>query len=154
MQTFLPYSSFERSAECLDSKRLGKQRVEAFTLLKVIVNPERKGWRNHPAFKIWEEHGIALVVYGMDMCTEWKRRGYVDNLYYEFEYLAKDIKDRNIEMPDIIGYEPYHASHRSNLLRKDPIYYGQFGWKEPSNLPYVWRIENDTCTEKNLPAIE
>jgi len=28
MQTFLPYESFEKSAEVLDNKRLGKQREE------------------------------------------------------------------------------------------------------------------------------
>jgi len=29
MQTFLPYADFKESAQCLDYRRLGKQRVEA-----------------------------------------------------------------------------------------------------------------------------
>ena len=33
-----------------------------------------------------------------------------------------------------------HASHRSNLLRKDPEHYMQFGWTEPPDLPYVWPV--------------
>ena len=32
MQTFLPYADFKRSAESLDNKRLGKQRVEAMQI--------------------------------------------------------------------------------------------------------------------------
>lgn len=34
MQTFLPFPSFRDSAECLDYRRLGKQRVETLQLLK------------------------------------------------------------------------------------------------------------------------
>ncbi len=30
VNTFLPFSSFEASVRCLDNKRLGKQRVEAY----------------------------------------------------------------------------------------------------------------------------
>ena len=34
MQTFLPLPSMGDSVRCLDDKRLGKQRVEAFQILK------------------------------------------------------------------------------------------------------------------------
>ena len=36
------------------------------------------------------------------------------------------------------GWTNLHASHRSNLLKKDPEHYGQFGWSEPHDLAYVW----------------
>jgi len=36
MQTFLPYDNFSMSARVLDNKRLGKQRVEALQILKVL----------------------------------------------------------------------------------------------------------------------
>ena len=52
MQTFLPYKSFVKSAQCLDNKRLGKQRVEAMQILKSIYI-EDYGWKNHPATKMW-----------------------------------------------------------------------------------------------------
>ncbi len=39
MQSFLPYQDFKASAECLDNKRLGKQRVECFQMLSVLVYP-------------------------------------------------------------------------------------------------------------------
>jgi len=41
-------------------------------------------------------------------------------------------------LPVWIGDEELHASHRSNLLRKDPEHYGQFEWEEPDDLEYVW----------------
>jgi len=56
MQTFLPQISFKESAECLDNRRLGKQRVEAMQIMKALLLPEY-GWKNHPAVKMWK--GLA-----------------------------------------------------------------------------------------------
>jgi hypothetical protein len=42
--------------------------------------------------------------------------------------------------PNWIGDEKFHASHRSNLLRKDKEFYGKFGWAEPDDLPYFWPV--------------
>lgn len=36
VNTFLVHSDFRQSAECLDVKRLGKQRVEAFQILRIL----------------------------------------------------------------------------------------------------------------------
>ena len=33
-----------------------------------------------------------------------------------------------------------HRSHQSNLLRKEPAYYRQFGWNVPEDLPYFWPV--------------
>ena len=44
MQTFLPYPDFIASARVLDSKRLGKQRVEALQVLRGLIRPGY-GWR-------------------------------------------------------------------------------------------------------------
>lgn len=41
-------------------------------------------------------------------------------------------------MPPWLGDSDFHASHRSNLLRKDPEYYGEFNWTESPDLEYVW----------------
>ena len=38
MQTFLPYPDIEKSLNSLDSKRLGKQRVEAYQILNILLN--------------------------------------------------------------------------------------------------------------------
>ncbi|HEY5312264.1 MAG TPA: hypothetical protein VIK18_07080, partial [Pirellulales bacterium] len=47
---------------------------------------------------------------------------------------------RGCQRPPWLGSRKFHASHRSNLLRKKPAWYAQFGWKEPDNLPYVWPV--------------
>jgi len=57
MQTFLPYTDFIQSAKCLDYRRLGKQRLEAKTILNILLNETTKaGWRNHPAVLMWSSH--------------------------------------------------------------------------------------------------
>ena len=38
MQTFLPYSNFQKSAEVLDWRRLGKQRVEGMQIINTICS--------------------------------------------------------------------------------------------------------------------
>ena len=42
MQTFLPYKSFEKSAKCLDYKRLGKQRIETWQIYSALKQGEYK----------------------------------------------------------------------------------------------------------------
>ena len=149
MQTFLPYPSFRESAKSLDSKRLGKQRVESKQILIALGygvgehegNPNSR-WRHHPAVRMWRGHEFYLVDYSLAVCCEWIIRGYRDTLHDQFHRLwtrlgmAKDTWHR----PEWIGDENFHASHRSNLLRKLPDHYSQFGWTEPDDLEYVWPV--------------
>jgi hypothetical protein len=44
----------------------------------------------------------------------------------------------NKTLPSVIGNKKFHDSHKSNLLRKDPEHYGQFGWSVPTDLEYMW----------------
>ena len=61
MQTFLPHPNIRKSLKSLDSRRLGKQRVEAHQILNILLNRTKtKGWRNHPAVKMWKGHVNAL----------------------------------------------------------------------------------------------
>jgi len=118
----------------LDNKRLGKQRVEAYQILRTLLG-HSKGWINHPAVKMWKGYERSLADYGLTVCDEWKQRGFKDTLRGKFNhYLDQD----EYPEPEWLGDKQLHASHRSNLLRKDPKHYGQFGWKEPDDLPYFW----------------
>lgn len=151
MQTFLPYPSFRESARCLDVKRLGKQRVECKQLLLASGipvgehQPKSSAWSHHPAARMWRRHPLALIEYGIAVCLEWRDRGYRDTLLDQFRAAWRTVAwaDANGAMPNWIGYYAFHASHRSNLLRKDRAWYGQFGWQEPADLPYVWPIEQE-----------
>lgn len=135
MNTFLPYKSFIDSAKCLDYRRLGKQRVEAWQIYQAITN-SNYGWQHHPIVNMWRGYEQALLRYGMAICWEWKKRGYIDNMEDRFIKAYKINKDNG--NPKWIGNKEFHSSHRSNLLRKDKEYYGKFNWKELDNLPYVW----------------
>lgn len=133
MQTFLPYPDFAASAQVLDYRRLGKQRVETKQILNALSGLS-KGWVNHPASLMWRGHESALVEYGYAMTLEWRRRGYKDTMLPWFEERRCPV----FVLPSWVGREDIHSSHRSNLLRKDPVFYGQFGWTESATLPYVW----------------
>lgn len=130
MQTFLPLPGMGRSVRCLDYRRLGKQRVEALQILNALRG-KSKGWVNHPATKMWRGYEAALAFY-KDLCIEeWVRRGYNNTM-------QKEKSHRSIKLPEWLGSDEFHASHRSNLLRKDPEFYGKLGWTEALDLPYIW----------------
>ena len=134
VNTFLPYKDFEESAKVLDIKRLFKQIVECKQILNILLEKtEKKGYKNHPAVKMWESYEKALRYYQFCMLKEWIKRR------WEFNISEEGIeKPSETELPTWLGDENFHAAHRSNLLRKDKEYYGSFGWQEPDNLDYVW----------------
>lgn len=135
MQTFLPLPDVIQSVRCLDRQRLGKQRVEAFQIISTLLGLS-SGWRSHPAVLMWRGYTGYLRVYYNVCLREWSNRGY------------RNIKLKPMLMtvaaaPPWLGDPAFHASHRSNLLRKLPEWYAQFGWSEPPNLPYVWPITKE-----------
>lgn len=136
MQTFLPYPNFTDSAACLDRQRLGKQRVEVLQILRCLTYGG--GWQHHPAVKMWHGYENALADYGVAVCREWTRRGYIDTC--RVKILSVDAFTPDPQMPPWLGDQRLHASHRSNLLRKDLVWYGRFGWDEPYDLPYYWPV--------------
>ena len=135
MQTFLPYADFTESAKCLDYKRLGKQRVEAWQIYQIVSGKRTKGgWINHPAVNMWRGFSNLLAYYYNDILDEWIKRGYKNNM----EYI---ICPPSVTEPFWLGDKDFHDSHKSNLLRKNPDFYGQYGWDVPNNLDYVWGQE-------------
>lgn len=134
MQTFLPYPDFTESVKVLDYRRLGKQRVETYQVLNILLErTETKGWRNHPVTLMWTGYESALQMYQNVTIQEWIDRGYNNNMSFE-EFDTDDLI-----MPEWLGHEQFHQSHRSNLLRKDFEYYSEF-FDEPDDLPYYWPV--------------
>jgi hypothetical protein len=137
MQTFLPYPDFRESLQALDNKRLGKQRLEAYQILSAITGRPKKdgtpykGWVNHPCSVMWRDYVNALKLYYNDAIDVWKERGFKNSMEYE-----------NIEgdfvLPDWLGNEEFHSSHRANLLRKDLPFYSAQGWQDNPEDPYLW----------------
>ena len=141
MQTFLPYKSFEKSAKCLDYRRLGKQRVEAWQIYQALTK-ENYGWKNHPIVKMWKGYELSLLFYGAIICEEWRNRKYKDNMLYRFvqELTKLQLLGLKRKYPSWIGDVDFHDSHKSNLLRKDKEFYSRYNWNVPDNLPYIWRV--------------
>lgn len=136
MQTFLPYSDFKQSVECLDTARLGKQRLECLQLLEAIQPNSRSSWRNHPCAAIWRGYEEALGWYMDCAIREWIARGYKNTMSTYHDKVPSIVS-----YPPIIGDRKFHDSHKSNLLRKDPVFYGVYNWDVPNNLEYVWSLK-------------
>ena len=135
MQTFLPYPDLQQSVRVLDYRRLGKQRVETFQVLNILLGrTPTKGWRNHPVTLMWEGYEQALQMYQNYTIKEWIDRGYKNNMHFE------EVDTSSVVMPPWFGLDQLHRSHRSNLLRKDFGYYSQYFDEDP-NLEYYWPIE-------------
>jgi len=140
MQTFLPYSDFSLSAKCLDDKRLGKQRVEAYQILRTLLG-ESSGWKHHPAVKMWAGHEGALFFYCYDICAEWKLRGYKDTVQDKIiDLTLEKVSLYQLQYPAWLGNEQLHLSHRSNLVRKYPEHYRKYFPEIPDDMPYYWPI--------------
>jgi hypothetical protein len=133
MQTFLPLPDFEASAKALDWRRLGKQRVEAWMIHDLLMNPESRwrSWRHHPVVGMWRGYDKALARYFWAVVGEWRRRGYRS-------IITLPRPRGRILLPPWLCDERLHTSHRSNLLRKAPEWYGQFGWTEAPDMVYWW----------------
>lgn len=140
MQTFLPYPDFRASAQVLDRQRLGKQRVEGLQLINSLVGVTNgKGWSNHPARNMWRGHERALVEYTAVVCQVWRERGYKDTVEEKVRKLENEfMAGKSTDLPEWLGREDFHLSHRSNLLRKMPAHYRQFWPDLQDNIEYVW----------------
>jgi len=146
MQTFLPYKNLIKSVTCLDYRRLGKQRVEAygiigllsdFTLTPTLSDKAKlylsKRYKNHPAVKLWTDNIKELIAYYNLCVITWKNRGYKNNM----PFIAPNWNIKSLSFSPAL-----YSSHRSNLLRKDYNFYSQYKWPEMKldykNIKYVW----------------
>jgi hypothetical protein len=130
----------------LDNKRLGKQRVEALQILNTLSG-KSKGWRNHPAVLMWYGYEDALRTYHDIMVMQWMDRGFKNTM----PFLSKEYVRQYPEwMSDYSVYRKIICSHRSNLLRKDPEFYGKYGWNVGPDLPYVWPVTKEDVALKRV----
>ena len=147
MQTFLPVSDFRTSADLLDDRRLGKQRVECLQVIRGLTVPGY-GWRHHPAVLMWKGHEEALGRYSFTCCEVWSGLGHADTCAAT---LGTDLAAAGViavrtqpelaaagALPSWLGDEDFHRSHQSALVRKDPGHYGPLFPGVPDDLPYLW----------------
>lgn len=101
---------------------------------------------SHPASRMWKGYEHALARYSIVGLIELLRRDrYYPHHFDTFRRFLEVFPDTG--NPPWLGREDFHASHRAALLYKDPVWYGQFGWKESPAVPdsqgrlgYVWPV--------------
>ena len=132
MQTFLPSADYDSVAKTLDSKRLNKQILEGYQIIKILSGASETGaWRNHPAVLMWKGSEAHLMDYIDHMVSEAKLRG------IRTEKNVSNLNDLKIRFSKLWGrskpvwQKPEHLSrlvisHKANLYRKDSIYYEEF----------------------------
>jgi Pyrimidine dimer DNA glycosylase len=157
VQTFTPYADFEKSLRALDTKRLGKQRVEVIQIVRALTVPGY-AWSSHPAVLMWKGHEEALGRYGLTACAVWIERGFSDSCAAT---IAADLQAAGVTsirpfaelvaagaLPGWLFDEALQLSHRSSLLRKDPEHYGPLFRGTPDNLDYVWPVRSPAVLER------
>jgi hypothetical protein len=127
------------TAESLDYRRLGKQRLEARIIHNILTGQQKSNaWRNHPAVLMWKGYENLLAFYHNCMIYQWVKRGYNNTM----SELPVDINKLDVPWWLIDPDDKLIISHRSNLLRKDPVFYGKYNWNLPSDIPYFWPTKN------------
>ena len=133
MQTFLPHPSKRESLDALDNKRLNKQILECYQILKVLSKQSlSNAWRNHPAVLMWEGAENELWRYAMTAVKLADMRGIkTENNLANLKALAKtsvlswgDNDPAWVKSPTVI--KRVNTTHQANLYRKDPIYYAHY----------------------------
>jgi hypothetical protein len=145
VNTFVPYWDVSRIACTLDYKRLGKQRVEAYQIWRIVTGKNTgKGWVNHPAVCAWRGYSCALAMYTNAMIEEWILRGYKNTM----ERLPHC---KNPRFPWWWGKsEHVLMSHRASLNRKLPSHYTFDNIGEYAEYSYVWP-KNKLCLLPETP---
>jgi len=114
-------------------------------LTPVIETYEPKGWRNHPAVLGWKGFEAGLLDYQRAVCSEWSRRGFADTCLAStvglFQASGLPVAPKR---PAWVDDPAVHRSHQSNLIRKDPMFYGPLFPGVPDDLEYVWPSSSRT----------
>ena len=164
MQTFMPFSNYEKSLSILDKKRLQKQAIETSQILDILLDlptksgKKRKGWLKHPALIMWANNTGSLFDYFLTNVEECKKRQ-IKTEYCEQKILIYEKFKLDSIKPIWLGDEEIHASHRSRLLQKGfeekykygdrgnatINWYSSFEWNEMSDpefftKEYYWPI--------------
>lgn len=143
MQTFITSTgngvaldAYYQTAHSLDWQRLGKQRVEAYQIIRTLTG-ESSGWAHHPAVLMWNGYIEELKMYHDVMIEVWVGRGYRNNMkQYRGWYVSAPL-------PPWVN-DDLVRSHRSNLVRKKPEHYRPLWPDVPDDLPYLWPVTSVT----------
>ncbi len=152
-------------SNCLDSRRLNKQKIEIFQILNCLcigkyqhretiihewkpcdnetynnspkINVRKTPWYNHPATQAVKNYELFFIDYALEIADSCLRLGYKDTLIPKIKAF-KEIFSGEYKKPWYWGNEKFHSSHRAALLFKNFEYYSKFGWGEIPIMNYWW----------------
>lgn len=152
MQVFLPETTFSRSAQVLDTKRLVKQLLEGRQIMTVLAGESTSnGWKNHPAVKMFFGYEVTLYSYLVAIRDEMKSRGYkweknwavIEDIYQR--HYANDLQATPWWMADKEVFNKIVITHRGRLWEKNSEYYHEYEPEGKVFMNYVCCPENG-CT--------
>ena len=128
----MPLPDIQQSVYVLDNRRLQNQRKECVQILDALCWGQ-SSWVSHPAVKMFKGYEEFLEKYLRLCILEFIKRGGNNNIIIP-------VASMYPRMPHWWGDKRLHASHRANLLRKKPEWYGQFNWRESPYEGYWWPV--------------
>ena len=143
MQIFLPYINIIEVAKCLDNRRLHKQIVECYQIMKAIKG-ESEAWKNHPICKMYKNNLKFLEAYTktLELYKELSKNTTDSVLKNRMEVANKEAMSL---IPSFIT-EEYLSTMKGRLYVKDSSHYAVFAPYEQfgdQNMYFVddeWRI--------------
>jgi hypothetical protein len=130
VNTFIITENLSDTFKLLDSKKLGKQRLEAKQIIEILERIDNGeditniAYASHPAAKMWIGYTNALKAY-YNLCVfEWINRGYNNTMkLYPIEH--NKFKNLNINSklvnqynyPRFASFLPFINSHKAALIR-------------------------------------
>jgi Pyrimidine dimer DNA glycosylase len=136
VNTFIISNDPRQTFKILDMRRLGKQRLEARTIIQILEGTSKgRGYANHPITKMWTGYVDGLKFYFNCCIDEWAGRGY-KNTMEKYE-----LPSETPPLPWWFFNEQVHEAMKASLLRKDEKYYSSrisLTSQEYSKFGYVW----------------
>lgn len=143
MQTFVPYPDFTESAHSLGIGELRTQADDILTILDVL-HSETGATSEDPAVLMWRGYEMHLATYGIAhfevMESRRFRYRFMDtkrsHLQWHFDNATSG--DFNMKPPKWVGVAKVHDSHRSALIRLNPMEYGGRFASTPPHIEVFW----------------
>lgn len=161
IQTWLPHANLLASAAALHPDDLARQRIHNWQLISLLscylVSDENLWhccWREHPLVLQWKNYLPFLMEYNRAVAKVYNRGSATGGQLMPASQpdpvltQCEELFDAAVEagacdaevsfVPGWIGNAGYHASHQSNLVRKNPEFYSNLFPNVTENLKYVW----------------
>ena len=136
MNIFVPVTDFTEIAECLDDRRLNRQRSDVTAVLRKLMDESAED--DHPLVKMWRGNERFLCRYGLAICMEHQARGNSGQTAQKIlEYRNEFGVETDVE-PEWWGRDEVHDSHKSYLVRAQPSHYRQFWPEIADDIPMIF----------------